>query len=115
MNSVGLLQKVLMLFCFAEWRRIVLHGRKPIRLTVLEELMLIGPLPNPKYPVVTRKFVPKLDQSLVGTSKETPVLAKVIMIPMVVHSYIFVVPVTHKVKLLPIHLEIVVNHKTFKY
>ena len=48
MILVGRLQKIIMLFCFAEWRTAVLHGRKPIRLTELEELMLIGLLPNPK-------------------------------------------------------------------
>ena len=112
MILVGRLQKVLTLFFFAEWRRAVLHGKKPIKLTVLEELMLICPLPNPKYLVVTRKSVPKMQQSLVGTSKETLVLTKVIMIPTVLHIYIFVVPVTRKARLLPIHPKIVANQKT---
>ena len=54
MISVGHLQKFPMLFCFAEWRRVVLHGRKPTRLTELGELMLIGQPPNLKHLVVAK-------------------------------------------------------------
>ena len=71
MILVGHLQKVPTLFCFAEWRKEGLHGRKPITLTELGELMLICQPPNLKYLVVVKNLVIKMHLSLVSTSKET--------------------------------------------
>ena len=41
-------------FCFAEWRRAILHGRKPTKLIESEEHMLIDPAPNHK-PLMLKK------------------------------------------------------------
>ena len=56
-----------MLFCSTEWRRVVSHGRKPIRMTQSGKLMLKGPPLNSKYLVVVKKLVPKMHLCLVGT------------------------------------------------
>ena len=41
-------------FCFAEWRRAVLHGKKPTKLIESKEHMRIDPPPNHK-PLIVRK------------------------------------------------------------
>ena len=64
------------LFCFAEWRRAVLHGKKPPRLTESEEHMLIDPPLNHKPPMLRKKSVPKIHPCHVGIFKKIRVPTK---------------------------------------
>ena len=104
MIVVGHLQKVPMLFYFAEWSRVVLHGRKPIRLTELGELMLKGQPPNLKYLVVAKKLVIKMHLPLVSTTKGDHETGGRTVRTFALH-------VMHKARTLPTPLKIVVNQK----
>ena len=112
MILVGHLQKVPVLFCFAEWRRVGLHGRKPTRLTTFGELKPIGQPPNLKYLVVTKKLVIKMYLPLVSTTKEIHAHTKVTMRQVVVPTCTFAVHAIHKARTPPTPLKIVVSQKT---
>ena len=106
--------RVLMRFCFAEWRKAALHGKKPTRLIELEGHMLTDPPPNHKTLMLRKNQVAKIHLCPVGTSKRTLVLIKMITIPVVVHSCTSVASATPRARLPPTHPKIVVKQKTIR-
>ena len=101
-----------MQFCFAEWRKVVSHGRKPTKSTGLEEHMLIDPPLMAKILIRRKKQPRQILVCPVGIFKRTLVPTKMTMIPMDVRIYMSAASVIPRAKRLPTHLRTAGKQKT---